>query len=208
MIVKNVFSFNTFVFIIPQTKVPWSQVLFLLPMLPEADWSPLSCVRALKGQLRRWIWGTRGPSVTPSVRGEPTACRDCRVTTVGFYVYVMGIQNMANLCFHCHSQWVMCFRTKLRKEFQTCYQIHPSITENCLSYKHLPWTCSGIKVHSKPLWILPFVVATEGIFLSAGDMAWWGQKLSVVKEKGWRLEESLPDEAIPWSFYSSLSSSK
>lgn len=104
--------------------------------------------------------------------------------------------------------WVMCFRTKLRKEFQTYYQINPFIADNCLSYKHLPWACSGRKVHNKPPWILPFAVVTEGIFLSAGDMASWGQKLSVAEEKGWRLEEILPDEAILWSFCSYLSSSK
>lgn len=95
-----------------------------------------------------------------------------------------------------------------KRKVQTYYQINPSIADNCLSYKHLLWACSDRKVHNKPPWILPFAVVTEGIFLSAGDMASWGQKLSVAEEKGWRLEEILPDEAILWSFCSYLSSSK
>lgn len=141
---------------------------------------PLSVVwEHLKGRLRRQVWEHKASQWHLQWEGSLLSVQDdySRILCVSGGDTEYG-QPVLPLPF---TVW---FRTMLRKEFQTYNQINPSIAENCFSCKHLPCTCIGRKVHNKPLWILPFAVATEGIFLSAGDMVWWGQKLSVAKEKG------------------------
>lgn len=127
-------------------------------------------------------------------------CRGCRMTITG-HVWVLVCMCGGNteysqlvLLLPLAVNWEMCFRGELRKEFQSHYQINPSIAGNCLSCKDLPWTYRGRKFQNKPPWILPFAMAKEGSFLSAGDMTWWrsGQKLSVAAAEGWRLEGILP----------------
>lgn len=169
----------------------------------------------LKGRLRRSVWGTQGqpviPSVIPLLRGEPTVERlqeDCSRILCVCGGYTEYGQPVLPLPFTV--SWVVCFRAKLRKEFQACNQINPSIAENCLSCKHLPWACKHLPWAEKSTISHPefCLLQWQQRELFSLKEAWPDGARSYLWQKGRKLEENLPDEAIPWSFYSSLSSSK